>query len=58
MTQHELAEMLEISEETLREWRRLKQGPDFVKAGKGIMYRELDVKEWLHMNVVPVNRTS
>ena len=56
LTQEELALLLEVTTETLREWRRLKQGPDFVKAGKGVMYREMDVQEWLKLNVVPVCR--
>lgn len=56
LTQDELALMLDVSPDTLREWRRLKQGPDFVKTGKGVMYREVDVQEWLKRNVVPVVR--
>lgn len=56
LTQEELALLLEITSETLCEWRRLKRGPDFVKAGKGIIYRENDVQEWLRLNVVPVSR--
>lgn len=58
LTPAELAAMLEVSEDTLREWRRLKQGPDFVKCGKTVMYREADVTKWLEMNVVPTNRSS
>lgn len=56
MTQEELATMLDVTADTLREWRRLKQGPDFVKTGKGVMYRETDVQDWLKRNVVPVVR--
>ena len=48
--------LLDVSADTLREWRRLKQGPDFVKTGKGVMYREVDIQEWLRHNVVPVMR--
>lgn len=48
--------MIGVTTETLREWRRLKQGPDYVKAGKGVMYREVDVQEWIKRNVVPVVR--
>jgi hypothetical protein len=29
---------------------------DFVKTGKGVMYRETDVQDWLKRNVVPVVR--
>lgn len=54
MTQGELAVMLEVTEDTLREWRRLKQGPDFVKAGKTVMYRAVDVQDWIKRNVVPI----
>lgn len=58
ITQEELALMLDVSADTLREWRRLKQGPDFVKTGKGVMYREVDIQEWLSLNVVPVMRRT
>jgi hypothetical protein len=54
LTQEELAVLIEVSPDTLREWRRLKQGPDYVKAGKGVMYREKDVLRWLERNLVPV----
>lgn len=54
----ELADMLNVTEETLREWRRLKIGPDFVKTGKSVVYREVDVQKWLEMNVVPTNRSG
>jgi predicted DNA-binding transcriptional regulator AlpA len=58
LTQEELAEMMDVSVETLREWRRLKSGPDYIKAGKNVMYREADVQEWLKRNVVPVVRVT
>jgi len=58
VTPDELATMLDVAPETLREWRRLKQGPDFVKTGKGVMYREVDIQEWLKRNVVLVVRTT
>lgn len=57
LSQMELAAMLDVTVETLREWRRLKQGPDFVKTGKGVMYRECDVQDWMKRNVVPVVRS-
>ena len=58
VTQEDLALALDVSVDTLREWRRLKQGPDFVKTGKNVMYREVGVQEWLERNVVPVIRNS
>ena len=54
----ELAEMLNVSEDTLREWRRNRIGPDFVKTGKSVVYREADVQSWLAMNVVPTSRSG
>lgn len=57
LTQIELAVLLDVSTDTLREWRRLRQGPDFVKTGKGVMYREVDIQDWLKHNVVPVRRS-
>lgn len=56
ITQEDLSLLLDVSVDTLREWRRLKQGPDFVRTGKGVMYREVDIQEWLERNVVPVVR--
>jgi predicted DNA-binding transcriptional regulator AlpA len=58
VTQEEFALMLDVSVDTVREWRRLKQGPDFVKTGKGVMYREQDIQEWIRLNVVPVMRRA
>ena len=52
LTPDELGSMLEVTVETLREWRRLKQGPDYVKTGKSVMYREVDVTSWLGRNVI------
>ena len=57
-TQEELATLLEVTPDTLREWRRLKQGPDFVKTGKGVMYRLSDIQDWLKINVVLATRVS
>ena len=54
LTQDELAAVLDVSPETLREWRRIKQGPDYVKAGKTVMYREKDVIRWIERNIVPI----
>lgn len=57
LTPEELGSMLEVTVETLREWRRLKQGPDYVKTGKSVMYREIDIAQWLERNVVPSYRS-
>jgi hypothetical protein len=56
MTIDQLALVLDVTPDTLREWRRLKQGPDYVKTGKGVMYRIEDVQDWMRRNTVPVTR--
>lgn len=56
ITSQQLAEVLDVTVDTLREWRRLKQGPDYVKTGKGVMYRVVDVQEWMQRNIVLVTR--
>lgn len=56
LTGEDLAAMLGVTADTLREWRRLNTGPDYVKLGKNVMYRESDVRDWLKRNVVPVVR--
>lgn len=58
MTQDELAALLEVSRDTLREWRRGETGPDYIRAGKAIMYRESDVKAWMERNAVVMMRTG
>ena len=58
LSQDELAAMLDVARETLREWRRQKIGPDFVRFGKVVMYREQDVHAWMEKNLVPVDRVA
>lgn len=58
LSQEDLAVLLEVKVQTLRQWRRLGRGPDFVKTQKSIYYRRSDVEKWLSMNVVPTNRTA
>lgn len=56
LTPEELAQSIGVMPETLREWRHRQYGPDYVKVGKGVMYREQDVASWLEKNVVFVTR--
>lgn len=58
MTQDELAAILEVSKDTLADWRRQKLGPDFVRVGKLVLYREADIMEWVKRNTVPVVRSG
>ena len=53
LSQDDLSQLFDVTKETLREWRRLKQGPSFVRVGKGVFYRRQDVTNWLDANLVP-----
>lgn len=56
MTQHELAQLLGVTVGTLRDWRRMSRGPDYVRLEKSIYYRLSDLESWMTMHVVEVNR--
>ena len=58
LSQEELASVLDVKLQTLRQWRRLGRGPDFVKTEKSVFYRRSDVEKWISMRVVPTNRTA
>lgn len=55
-TPDELASVLDVTIDTLAEWRSKRTGPDYVKLGKKVMYRTYDVEDWMKRNVVPVTR--
>lgn len=56
ITPEDLARVLDVSVDTLAEWRRLERGPDYVKTGKRVMYRLADVQDWMQRNIVLVTR--
>lgn len=58
LSEEELARMLEVKPNTLAHWRARREGPDFTKVGKLVFYRLEDVREWLSVNVVVVQRTG
>jgi hypothetical protein len=47
VTEHDLAEQVGVSVFTLRAWRRKKYGPPSAKLGKLVVYRQLDVDEFM-----------
>ena len=57
LNERELAQLLELEPQTLAVWRMKKNGPDFVKVGKHVLYRRADVMDWLNSNIVMTNRT-
>lgn len=47
LTQRLLSELIDVSERTLERWRVEGSGPAFVKAGRKVLYRTVDVDDWL-----------
>ncbi|BDZ56076.1 helix-turn-helix transcriptional regulator [Agromyces marinus] len=47
LTQHELAELLQMPERTLEDWRLRSSGPAFLKIGRHVRYEFTDVLAWL-----------
>lgn len=46
LTQREAASVLRISERTLERFRLDGSGPQFVKAGRRVLYRRADIEAW------------
>ena len=43
----DIAELLDVPEQTLAQWRYLGKGPDFIKIGRHVRYDWADVRRWL-----------
>ena len=48
------ARFLGLSIRTLQAWRHRSVGPSYVRAGRAIRYRLLDLTTWIACNTVPV----
>ena len=46
LTQHELAELLQLPERTLEDWRLTHAGPPYMKLGRHVRYDIADVLAW------------
>lgn len=46
LTQHELAELLQLPERTLEDWRLTHLGPPYMKLGRHVRYDIVDVLAW------------
>ena len=51
LNEEDLSNALGLTTNTLRIWRHTGKGPDFVKVGKSIFYRFVDITEWLANSV-------
>jgi transposase-like protein len=59
LTSAELAERLDVTEQTLKDWRRDGRGPDFLQDGrKFIRYRLCDVEAWEKSRLVRTGDTT
>jgi hypothetical protein len=45
-TTEQVAERYHLTEKTLRNWRSLGVGPRSIKAGRKVLYREVDLARW------------
>jgi len=48
LNEKELAELLNIKSETLRNWRWDGRGPIFIKIGSNVRYRMSDIEEYIN----------
>ena len=47
LTEGDVAKRLRVSLASLRRWRLLRRGPQFIKVGVLVRYRPEDIEEWL-----------
>jgi predicted DNA-binding transcriptional regulator AlpA len=47
LTETEVSKQLRVSLAALRKWRFMKRGPQFLKVGSLVRYRQADVDQWL-----------
>lgn len=47
LTPLQVADWLDLSPNTVNQWRYLKRGPRYLKIGKNVRYSEEDVVAWL-----------
>jgi hypothetical protein len=58
LTDQEFCLAVGIEQSTAATWRCRGTGPDFVKVGARILYRLVDISEWLEANRRLCNRTD
>jgi len=47
LTEQDVSRQLHVSLASLRRWRLLRRGPQFIKVGALVRYRPEDLEEWL-----------
>lgn len=56
--EHEVAELLGVSRNTLKHWRWIGKGPRYVKLVSKVAYRRQDLDEWINANVTEPGAAS
>ena len=56
LTEVQAAKVLNLSMRTLQAWRTKRTGPSFVRAGRAIRYRRIDLDAWMAANTVTCNQ--
>ena len=51
MPEEDLSIMLDVTMQTIKQWRYEGRGPKFTKLGKAVFYRRGDVQAWVDANV-------
>jgi predicted DNA-binding transcriptional regulator AlpA len=49
LNEHQVAKSLGLSVASIRRWRLLRQGPQYVKIGAAVRYSPEELKAWLRM---------
>jgi hypothetical protein len=52
LTEVDAADLLRLSTRTLQAWRVREVGPPFLRAGRAVRYRRLDIAAWIDANLV------
>lgn len=52
LTIEDVSALLGITKFALQQWRFFGQGPKYVKLGRSIYYRIVDLREWIDSNVL------
>lgn len=52
LTTAEAAKILRVGVNTLKDWRYYKTGPDYIKVGCQVRYREAALEAWLQQQTV------
>ena len=47
LTEHDVAQITGLSVATVRRWRLLRQGPQYIKINSAVRYRSKDICAWL-----------